>query len=82
MPLTFLSICMIGYCLGVATIVIILSGEIIPMQIKNHTNGVINFFNTCFAFLALEVFHYSVELVKPSGTFWSFSICCFLMGNN
>jgi hypothetical protein len=78
-PLLFLSTCMIGYSLGIASIAIILSGEIIPIQIKNQTNGVINFFNKGFAYVALEAFHFTIEVLKPSGTFWMYAVCSFVL---
>jgi facilitated trehalose transporter len=79
LPLVLLSLSMIGYSLGIGAIVIILIGEIVPIQIKNQASGLMSFFNMAFSFLSLQTFHLSTRVIQPSGTFWMYSVSCFLL---
>ena len=78
-PLVALNLVMIGFSLGVGSIIVIFNGELIPVQIKSKTTGVVNFVVTAFAFVILEVFFYMVDAIGLSGTFWIFGGVCFLL---
>jgi hypothetical protein len=69
---------MVGFTIGMASLLFVLLGEIIPVQIKNEVNGLMTLLNSGSAFAAFMVFHVMMDNIGMSGTFWVFSTACFL----
>ena len=77
MPLLLMSLSMMGFTLGLASMLFVLIGEMIPLQIKNEVNGWMNVWNKCGETIALMLFHVMLDNMGMSGTFLFYSACCF-----
>ncbi|CAG0924650.1 unnamed protein product [Notodromas monacha] len=79
MPVALLTITQVGFNFCMATLVFVLVGEIIPVQIKNYVSGFLNAAIECTNSAALESFHYMVMDLGMHGTLWVYSGMCLFV---
>ncbi|CAG0923995.1 unnamed protein product, partial [Notodromas monacha] len=80
LPVVLLTVTQIGFNFSMATLVFILLGEIIPVQIKNHISGLMNAVNSGSTSATLQSFHYMILSLGKHGTFWVYAgICLFVV---
>ena len=78
-PLLCLSLTMAGYSFGIGPILMVMLGEVIPVQIKNSTNGILNSLCSLASMSAVASFLVLKTNIRLAETFWLFVTCCFLL---
>ena len=77
LPLATLTIFMIGYSVGFATLPFLLMGELLPSQYRNILGGIASSFNLLHTFLVLKLFTTLETAVGYYGVFWIYAANSF-----
>ena len=78
LPLATLTIFMIGYSAGFATLPFLLMGELLPSKFRNSLGGIASSFNLLHTFLVLKLFTTLETAVGYYGVFWIYAANSFL----
>ena len=73
LPLATLTIFMIGYSMGFATLPFLLMGELLPSKYRNSLGGIASSFNLLHTFLVLKLFTTLETSVGYYGVFWIYA---------
>ena len=77
LPLATLTIFMIGYSIGFATLPFLLMGELLPSKYRNSLGGIASSFNLLHTFLVLKLFTTLETSLGYYGVFWIYAANSF-----
>ena len=78
LPLATLTIFMIGYSVGFATLPFLLMGELLPSKYRNSLGGIASSFNLLHTFLVLKLFTTLETSLGYYGVFWIYAANSFI----
>ena len=78
LPLATLTLFMIGYSIGFATLPFLLMGELLPAKYRNSLGGMASSFNLLHTFLVLKLFTTLETSVGYHGVFWIYAANSFI----
>jgi predicted MFS family arabinose efflux permease len=79
MPVLFLAVGLVGFCLGIASVMFVLAMEFVPLQIREVMTGALSALNALSLFVAASTMHLLFNAIGPSGTFWLYATCSILL---
>ncbi|KAJ6645579.1 Facilitated trehalose transporter Tret1, partial [Pseudolycoriella hygida] len=78
LPLVSLIVFMMGFSIGFGCIPFLLMGEIFPTAQRSFLSSIAGSMNLGIMFVVIKTYHPLEEAISTAGTFWIYSILCFL----
>ena len=78
-PVALLTTTMVGFCMGFGPVLVVMLGEMLPIQIKNFMSGLMNAWISATGLVAIATYHPMQATAGTAGTFWFYAMDCFLM---
>jgi facilitated trehalose transporter len=79
LPLAALVIFVASFSMGISSLMFIIIGELVPIQIKSRVTGLILGVGWVSQFITLQTYEYMREAFHDSGTFWFYACCCAVL---